>query len=46
MTMQRIEHVPLAMPEGEEDTARRFYAEALGMTEVPKPEDLAWRLLV
>jgi hypothetical protein len=41
--MQRIEHVLLAMPAGEEDTARRFYAEALGMTEVPKPEELAKR---
>ncbi len=29
MAMQRIEHVQLAMPAGEEDTARRFYAHAL-----------------
>jgi catechol 2,3-dioxygenase-like lactoylglutathione lyase family enzyme len=43
MAMQRIEHVQLAMPAGEEDTARRFYAQALGMTEVPKPEELAKR---
>jgi hypothetical protein len=41
--MQRIEHVQLAMPAGEEDAARRFYAQALGMTEVPKPEELAKR---
>jgi hypothetical protein len=41
MAMQRIEHVSLAMPAGEEDTARRFYAQAMGMTEVPKPEELA-----
>jgi catechol 2,3-dioxygenase-like lactoylglutathione lyase family enzyme len=43
MAMQRIEHVLLAMPAGEEDTARRFYAQALGMTEVAKPEELAKR---
>jgi catechol 2,3-dioxygenase-like lactoylglutathione lyase family enzyme len=43
MAMQRIEHVQLAMPAGEEDAARRFYAQALGMTEVPKPEVLAKR---
>ena len=43
MAMQRIEHVQLAMPTGEEDAARRFYAQALGMTEVPKPEVLAKR---
>ena len=41
--MQRIEHVQLAMPAGEEDTARRFYAQALGMTEVQKPHELAKR---
>ena len=39
MAMQRIEHVQLAMPAGEEDAARRFDAQALGMTEVPKPEE-------
>ena len=43
MAMQRIEHVQLAMPADEEDTARRFYAHALGMTEVPKPEPLVKR---
>lgn len=44
MAMQRIEHVQLATPAGEEDTARRFYAHALGMTEVPKPEPLVKRV--
>ena len=32
-----IDHVQLAMPAGEEDRARAFYARLLGMTEVPKP---------
>ena len=39
----RLHHVQVACPRGEEDAARRFYAEALGMTEVDKPADLAAR---
>lgn len=39
----RLHHVQLAMPEGGEDLARRFYVEALGLTEVAKPPDLAGR---
>jgi catechol 2,3-dioxygenase-like lactoylglutathione lyase family enzyme len=31
------------MPEGGEDDARRFYADALGLREVPKPPNLALR---
>ena len=38
-----IEHVQLAMPPGEEDRARAFYVEVLGLTEIPKPPDLAVR---
>lgn len=38
-----IEHVQLAMPVGEEESARRFYSAVLGMTEIPKPEELARR---
>ena len=33
----------VACPRGGEDAARRFYAEALGMTEVDKPADLVAR---
>jgi catechol 2,3-dioxygenase-like lactoylglutathione lyase family enzyme len=36
----RLHHVQVAMPAGREDDARRFYADALGMTEVEKPDDL------
>jgi 4-hydroxyphenylpyruvate dioxygenase-like putative hemolysin len=32
-----IDHVQLAMPAGEEQTARGFYCDLLGMAEVPKP---------
>ena len=38
-----IDHVQLAMPTGEEDTARRFYRDLLGMVEIPKPPELAKR---
>jgi catechol 2,3-dioxygenase-like lactoylglutathione lyase family enzyme len=38
-----IDHVQLAMPAGGEETARRFYADVLGMIELPKPQELAKR---
>jgi len=38
-----FDHVQLSMPAGEEDRARAFYAGALGMTELPKPEELRSR---
>ncbi|WP_309622077.1 VOC family protein [Novosphingobium sp.] len=38
-----IEHVQLAMPPGGEDAARGFYADLLGIAEVPKPPVLAAR---
>ncbi|OFR88183.1 hypothetical protein HMPREF2863_00990 [Micrococcus sp. HMSC067E09] len=39
----RIHHVQISMPAGQEDEARRFYADALGLTEVQKPPSLAGR---
>ena len=38
-----LDHVQLAMPAGEEATARAFYGDVLGLTEVPKPANLAKR---
>jgi len=38
-----IDHVQLAMPAGEEEAARRFYRDLLGMVEIPKPAELAKR---
>ena len=38
-----IDHVQLAMPPGVESTARHFYADLLGMREIPKPAPLASR---
>lgn len=43
MTILSIQHVQIAMPEGEEDTARAFYINILGFTEIPKPPELAKR---
>ena len=38
-----IDHVQLAMPAGGEDVARAFYDGVLGLTELPKPTELAGR---
>ena len=43
MELLAIDHVQLAMPAGAEADARRFYADFLGLTEVPKPLALAPR---
>jgi catechol 2,3-dioxygenase-like lactoylglutathione lyase family enzyme len=43
MTIVAIDHVQLAMPEGGEAAARRFYGELLGLAEVAKPSVLAKR---
>ena len=38
-----IDHVQIAMPPGEEDRARAFYADIIGLREVPKPAEMAKR---
>ncbi|MER6130848.1 VOC family protein [Streptomyces sp. NPDC001815] len=38
-----VDHVQLAAPPGSEGALRTYYADALGMTEVPKPPVLAAR---
>lgn len=38
-----IDHVQIAIPVGEEAAARSFYGGLLGLTEVPKPAELAGR---
>jgi len=43
MTIIGVHHIQLAMPPGGEDAARRFYSSLLGISEVPKPPDLAKR---
>jgi catechol 2,3-dioxygenase-like lactoylglutathione lyase family enzyme len=41
--IQGYDHVQIAIPVGGEATARTFYGELLGMSEVPKPAALAVR---
>ena len=43
MSIERLDHVQLAMPEGGEQAARDFYGALLCLPEVPKPDDLAKR---
>jgi catechol 2,3-dioxygenase-like lactoylglutathione lyase family enzyme len=43
MAILAIDHVQLAMPPGRESEARVFYADLLGIPEVPKPPELARR---
>lgn len=38
-----IDHVQLAMPAGQEETARKFFRGLLGMEEIDKPPELAKR---
>jgi len=43
MKVYAIEHVQLAMPPNQEESARSFYVGVLGLTEKPKPPHLAAR---
>jgi catechol 2,3-dioxygenase-like lactoylglutathione lyase family enzyme len=43
MHVEALNHVQLAMPPGQEEAARRFYAGLLGIPEVEKPVHLAKR---
>ena len=38
-----LDHLLVAMPPGEEEAARRFYSNLLGLMEIPKPPNLAKR---
>ena len=43
MAIIGLDHVQLAMPRGEEERARAFYCDVLGLPEKPKPPELAVR---
>ena len=43
MSLVQLDHIQLAMPEGGEDAARRFYRNLLGLREVEKPDNLKRR---
>ncbi|MGW3492533.1 VOC family protein [Streptomyces sp. NPDC001020] len=41
--LSAVDHVQLAAPPGSEDLLRTYYADVLGMTEIPKPAAMAAR---
>lgn len=41
MAVVGLEHIQLAIPEGGEEKARKFFSDLLGMKEVPKPSNLS-----
>jgi catechol 2,3-dioxygenase-like lactoylglutathione lyase family enzyme len=43
MSLLAVDHIQLAMPKGGEPLARQFYVDVLGLTELPKPAELAAR---
>jgi catechol 2,3-dioxygenase-like lactoylglutathione lyase family enzyme len=43
MLLKGIDHVQTAIPVGGETIARDYYGKVLGMTELPKPVDMAAR---
>ena len=43
MKILSIDHVQIALPTGSEESARAFYMDVLGFTEIPKPAELAKR---
>ncbi len=43
MKIEALDHVQLAMPEGQEEEARTFYRDLLGIPEIAKPPNLAGR---
>ena len=43
MKILSIDHVQIAMPAGQEESARAFYVTLLGFTEIAKPPELAKR---
>jgi catechol 2,3-dioxygenase-like lactoylglutathione lyase family enzyme len=43
MKLLNIHHAQITIPTGEEDEARKFYSDLLGLKEIPKPEELQGR---
>lgn len=39
----KVQHAQITIPKGEEEKAREFYCEFLGILEIPKPESLKGR---
>lgn len=37
---KRLDHIQICIPKGQEDKARHFYTNIIGLKEIPKPEQL------
>ncbi len=37
---KRLDHIQICIPKGKENEARSFYTDIIGLTEIPKPEQL------
>ena len=40
INLKRLNHIQMCIPTGKESEARRFYADIIGLTEIPKPLEL------
>lgn len=40
INIKRLDHIQVCIPPGEEDNARDFYTEILGLNEIEKPDSL------
>jgi catechol 2,3-dioxygenase-like lactoylglutathione lyase family enzyme len=43
LRIERIHHVQITIPSGQEDQGRAFYCGVLGLPEIPKPDSLKGR---
>ena len=43
MSIQRLHHVQITIPKGEETEGRAFYCDVLGLREIDKPDSLQRR---
>jgi len=37
---KRLDHIQICIPKGKENEARAFYTNIIGLTEIPKPQEL------
>ena len=40
INLKRLNHIQICIPSGKESEARKFYAGIIGLTEIPKPQEL------
>ena len=40
INFKKLNHIQICIPKGKEDEAGRFYKDIIGLTEIPKPQEL------